>query len=213
MKTVAIVDFNSGNLFSVERACQYVGLNPVITSDPKILMKADGMILPGVGAFGEAISNLRRLDLEFPIRDYVGSGRPFMGVCLGLQLLFSESVEFGNHKGLGLLDGTVAKFPRETASGEKLRVPHIGWSTIEPAQDWKNTPLEDVSPGRHMYFVHSYYVVPSKKENVLSKTVYEGIDFCSSVRSGNIFAFQFHPEKSSEDGLKVYKSWARFLTK
>jgi len=209
---VVIVDSEAGNLFSVQHACKIVGLTPVITNKPEDIRKADALILPGVGAFGDAMKNLRKLDLVQPLREFAASGRPFMGICLGMQILFSKSEEFGNHEGLNLIDGNVVKFPSVNDNGSKIKVPQIGWNRIfypsEVENTWDGTPLEQIINGEFMYFVHSYYACPLNSENVLAVTGYEGLKYCSAVIKGNIFATQFHPEKSAIEGIKIYRNWA-----
>lgn len=210
--TVAIIDYQMGNLYSVKRACETVGLEPVITSDPSALMNADGVILPGVGAFGDAMDNLRRFDLIGPIKDYVSTGKPFMGICLGMQLLFTESDEFGHHKGLDLIEGSVVRFRTARASGTAIKVPHVGWQGIyrPPSKSdtlWRGTPLQELQNGENMYFVHSYYPVPVKDKFILSITTYFDQEFCSSIQQENVFAAQYHPEKSASEGLKIYNNW------
>lgn len=207
---VAIIDYQMGNLFSVEQACQYVGLDAYITLDKKIIMESDAAILPGVGAFGQAMENLKRLDLVEPIKDFIKMKKPFMGICLGLQLLFTESEEFGNHKGLDLINGNVVKFPNKNNSGKLIKIPQIGWNQIYPLngneKKWGSSPLNNIRPGEFMFFVHSFYVSPVHQEDILSITSYEGFEYCSSIARENIFAFQFHPEKSAIEGLKIYQN-------
>jgi imidazole glycerol-phosphate synthase subunit HisH len=209
---VAIIDYEAGNLFSVQHACVSVGLDAVITPDPAALATADAAILPGVGAFGEAMGHLGRLGLVGAIQDFVASGRPFLGVCLGLQLLFTESEEFGLHPGLGLVPGRVVRFPARDPGGALVRVPQIGWNQIHPPGDavaaWTGTPLEGTLPGEHFYFVHSYFVVPADTADVIATARYGGAAFCAGVRRGNLFAVQFHPEKSAHAGLRLYQRWA-----
>lgn len=213
---IAIIDYEAGNLFSVQHACSFVSLNAEITSDPKKILTADGAILPGVGAFGEAMENLNKLGLVKTIHEYIESGKPFMGVCLGLQLLFSESEEFGLHKGLDLIKGRVVKFPAKNKQGETVKVPQIGWNQIfTPAQSkdtWASSPLKGIAQGEFMYFVHSFYVTPTDPSDILTLTNYDGIEYCSSVQKDNIFATQFHPEKSAQEGIKIYKNWALCVT-
>ena len=212
---VVIVDSEAGNLFSVQHACKIVGLNPVITNKPEDIRKADALILPGVGAFGDAMKNLRKLDLVQPLREFAASGRPFMGICLGMQILFSKSEEFGNHEGLNLIDGNVVKFPSVNDTGSKIKVPQIGWNQIfyplEVENAWDGTPLEQIINGEFMYFVHSYYACPLNSENGLAVTEYEGLKYCSAVIKENIFATQFHPEKSAIEGIKIYRNWANTI--
>lgn len=215
---VAIIDYQMGNLFSVSRMCEYVRLMPIITSNISEIMTADAVILPGVGAFGDAMDNLRRLDLINPIKDFIYLGKPFMGICLGMQLLFSRSEEFGVHNGLDIIKGNVIRFPLKGEMGSKIKVPHIGWNKIyRPSftQDdyWEATPLQGLANDRYMYFVHSFYPVPDDSSAELSMTTYEDVEFCSSVHFNNIFAFQFHPEKSCLDGLAVYKNFNLLIKK
>lgn len=214
-KKVTIIDYKAGNLFSVQHACSYIGLDAMITSDKEEILKADGAILPGVGAFGEAMANLKKLDLIEPIIEFAKSGKPFMGICLGLQLLFTRSEEFGSHKGLNLIEGQVLKFPAKNQNGKIIKVPQIGWNQIYPPaiheQRWRNSPLDNINSGEFMYFVHSFYVVPSEPNDILSLTNYEGVEYCSSIQNKNIFAAQFHPEKSASEGIKIYQNWAKAL--
>jgi glutamine amidotransferase len=210
---VAIVDYEAGNLFSVEHACKAVGLTPVITSKPKDIFHSDALILPGVGAFGDAMMNLRRLDLIQPLLEFAASGKPFMGICLGMQLLFSRSEEFGEHEGLNLIEGDVVIFPPRNECGEKNRIPQIGWNKITYPSEcgqkrWHDTPLEQIANGEFMYFVHSFYANPRVSGNILAVTSYGGLCYCSAVRNNNIFATQFHPEKSAAEGIKIYRYWA-----
>jgi imidazole glycerol-phosphate synthase subunit HisH len=212
---VAIVDYEAGNLFSVQQACKTVGLDPIITNTPEELINADAIVLPGVGAFGDAMNNLRRLDLIQPLREFVFCGKPFLGICLGMQLLFSESEEFGNNKGLNFIEGTVKKFPSINKDNELIKVPQIGWNRIfsksTKKKNWHDTPLESIINGEFMYFVHSYYASPFNGKEILSVTNYGGIEYCSAVIKDNIFATQFHPEKSAKEGIKIYQSWAKAI--
>ncbi len=209
MKKIVIIDYKLSNLFSVQHACETVGFTPIISSDKNDLKDADGIILPGVGAFGDAMENLDKLGLIEPIIEFANSSKPLMGICLGLQLLFSESEEFGSKKGLGLIQGYVKKFPPNIAN-DRIKVPHIGWNRIyrpENSCEWRKSPLAGLSADEYMYFVHSYFVCPDEKEEILSLTNYAGIEFCSGIQKGNIFATQFHPEKSAKEGLKIYYNW------
>ena len=205
-KRVAIVDYRMGNLFSVARACENVGLDMVITSDREVILKADAVILPGVGAFGDAMDNLKDLDLVEPLKDCVRAGKPFLGICLGFQLLMTESEEFGTHQGLDIFKGRVVKFPAG-------KVPQVGWNRVHSGREggFEGTLLNGVSPGEYMYFVHSYYVAPESAEATLSVTTYEGVEYCSSLASGRVFACQFHPEKSAGPGLQVYKNFRSLI--
>ena len=207
-KKVVVIDFRLGNLYSVVQACKMIGLDVEITDNKDTILKADGLILPGVGAFGDAIRNLRQRDLIGLIKDFIDTGKPFMGICLGLQLLFTESEEFGNYKGLDIIPGMVRKFQNPN---KKIKVPQIGWNRIFPSKSWKNTPLATVEKGEFMYFVHSYFVEPENDSYILTETNYEGVEYCSSVYYKNIFATQFHPEKSGKKGLEIYKQWSKQL--
>jgi len=216
-KKIAIVDYKMSNLFSVKHACDYVGFEAEITSNKEKVVGADAVILPGVGAFGNAMRNLKKLDLISPIKDYIESGKPFMGICLGLQLLFTESCEFGSTKGLNIIEGTVEKFPRKDSNGKKTKVPHMGWNQIykstQNSDNWMKSPLCSLAEGEYMYFVHSLYVIPSDQRNTSSLTNYEGMEFCSGIMKENVFAVQFHPEKSAEEGIKIYAKWGSLINK
>lgn len=210
-KKIIIIDYQMSNLYSVKHACEYVGLNAIISSDKSQLANAQIAILPGVGAFADAMKNLQNLDLIDAIKNFVKSGRPLFGVCLGLQLLFTQSEEFGTHQGLNLIKGKVIKFSSISKQKQPIKVPQIGWNTIyhpKSKKIWKNSLLNGLSNNEFMYFVHSYFVVPEDKKLITSYTNYEGIEYCSSVKFGNIFATQFHPEKSGTKGLLIYKNLA-----
>ena len=207
-KKVVIIDYNLGNLFSVEQACDTIGIDSIISSSKTDIDNADALILPGVGAFIEAMQNLEDLDLVNAIKTNVNNGKPLFGVCLGLQLLFSRSEEFGSGEGLNLLPGVIKKFP-QTIDGRRLRVPQIAWNKIyRDKKEWESTPLCKINEDEFMYFVHSYYVDPEDKSCILTKTDYDGVEYCSGILKDNIFATQFHPEKSAEKGISIYKNWA-----
>jgi glutamine amidotransferase len=206
---VVIVDYGVGNLFSINEACKYLGYTTILSSNPDIILSASNLILPGVGAFEIAINRLKSLNLIEVIKQYVKTGKPLMGVCLGMQLLFDESEEFGSHKGLGLIEGKILKFP-EFINQNKLVIPHIGWnSIIKKNLDWAETPLKKTSNNSLMYFVHSYYALPSCESNILTESTYSDFKFCSSVKKDNIYGFQFHPEKSGKDGLNIYNNFLK----
>ncbi len=205
---IAIVDYQLGNLFSVKHACKRLGYEPEITSDPERVYGADAVILPGVGAFKAAMDNLTHSGLAEAITTVVRQGKPFMGVCLGMQLLFETSEEFEASAGLGLLPGRVEKLPADPE--RNVKVPQIAWNTIARPQgreSWSDTPLAAVDERAYMYFVHSYYVRPTRAEDRLTETTYGGFTYCSAVSRDNIFATQFHPEKSGETGLMIYANW------
>ncbi|MGF1923200.1 MAG: imidazole glycerol phosphate synthase subunit HisH [Bacteroidia bacterium] len=207
-KKVTIIDYQLGNLFSVKQACDTVGMNAKISSFKDDILTADALILPGVGAFIEAMNNLKQLDLVDVIKDTVKQGTPIFGICLGQQLMFTESEEFGAGNGLDLISGVIKRFPEEF-EGRKVKVPQIAWNKIYAHhQDWENSPLKDLPNNEFMYFIHSYYVKPLVDNCIITKTNYDGIEFCSAILDNNIFATQFHPEKSGEKGLSIYKNWA-----
>lgn len=210
MNKVAIIDFESGNLFSVFHACKLLGLDPVITNDEAEVLSSDGVILPGVGAFADAMQHLTSSGMTQAISKYITTGKPFLGICLGLQLLLDESEEFGDTKGLGLIKGKVRKFQ----FGSQVKIPHVGWSKLQKAgQLWSNTLFDHIHEGDYMYFVHSYYADPSDKEDIIANAEYEGQTFCAAIRKNNIFATQFHPEKSGKCGLKILESFAAEVKK
>lgn len=201
--SIAIVDYQMGNLRSVQKAFEKVGQEAVITSDPRELLVADKVVLPGVGAFRDAIAELRRRDLVGPLGEVIASGKPFLGICLGLQLLFDVSYEDGEFEGLGLVAGEVRRF--EIPS--EFKVPHMGWNEVQQ----RLTPphVMGIDPGTHFYFVHSYFVVP-KDPDVVALTADYGGDFCAAIWRGNLFATQFHPEKSQAVGLKLLDNFAKW---
>lgn len=206
---VAIVDYGLGNLFSVKQACTFVGLNSIITNSRKDILDADAVILPGVGAYGDAMSTLRRLDLVNVLRIVADSSKPMIGICLGLQLLMSESYEFGFHKGLNIIEGSVNRFDQPKENDRLLKIPQVGWNQVYPARNsinWSNTLLHGIDPNEYMYFVHSFIVQPKDGDVVLSLTRYGSIEFCSGIKYRNICAFQFHPERSGPKGILIYQN-------
>lgn len=211
---IAIIDYGMGNLFSVQRACEEAGLLPVVTSRGSVIADSAAIILPGVGAFGDAMDNLRSRDLIGPIKKFIESGKLFMGICLGMQLLMSQSEEFGLCEGLDIVKGIVVKFPSVAMGDRTVKVPQVDWNQIfSSSSDWLNSPLKDISEGEFMYFVHSYYTIPEDSQAVLSVTTYGQTKYCSSILSKNIFACQFHPEKSADKGIKIYRNFSSMLSK
>ena len=200
---IAIVDYGVGNLRSVQKALERVGATAIVTSDPADLDAARGIVLPGVGAFGDGMEHLRARGLVDPVLRQVGGGKPLLGICLGMQLLYEESEEMGHHQGLGLLPGRVVRFPE----GE-LKVPHIGWNQLHKTGDNPaRRLLVGVAAGAYAYFVHSYYVQPDDPADVVATTEY-GLAFASVVGRDRIFGAQFHPEKSQEVGLRLLQNYA-----
>jgi len=220
---VAIIDYGMGNLFSIRQACEKAGFEPFLTVSSREVLAADGVVLPGVGAFGEAMETLQSLGLVPVLRKVASSGKPLLGICLGMQLLMSESEEFGKHEGLSIVRGRVVRFESPVgSSGEPLKVPHVGWNRIHRAirrsdssgsscDSWIGSPLEGLLDGEYMYFVHSYYVQPENFDVVLSKSRYGQVKFCSSLQSENTFGCQFHPERSGPQGLKIYHNLAGMI--
>lgn len=203
---ITIVDYQMGNLRSVQKACESVGIAAKISSDPHEIASSQKLILPGVGGFGEAIAELRHRDLVEPIRDFVATGRPMLGICLGLQLLFETGYEGGTHKGLGLLEGEVVRFDwQELGVDSSLKIPHMGWNQVRKTAD---APiLREIDDMTYFYFVHSYYVRPVDPSIVALRCQY-GTDFCAMVWKDNLYATQFHPEKSQADGMKLLRGFA-----
>lgn len=200
---VAILDYGIGNVRSVGNALTYLGIDSVLTNDPTTIMNADAAILPGVGAFKHGMENLRNCGLIPVINDFVATGKTFIGICLGMQMLMEQSEEFGLSSGLGLIKGNVIKLP--LLNDTSYRLPHIGWNRIaEPeSEKWSSTLLKGLKQDNSFYFVHSYVAVPSSENNILANCHYGGIDFCAALKKDNIYGFQFHPEKSGQLGLRI----------
>lgn len=201
---IAIIDYGMGNLRSVHKAFEAVGHQAVVTRDVATIKNASHVVLPGVGAFGDCMANLERYSLTESIRSSIQSGRPFLGICLGLQLLFTDSEEFGLHKGLGIIPGRVRRFRLEQHSGVGLKIPHMGWNQVNIQRP---CPLfQGIVDGANWYFVHSYFVDPGDRQLAVTTTTY-GIPFVSSIWRDNIVACQFHPEKSQAVGLQLIKNF------
>lgn len=219
--TAVIIDYGLGNLFSIKHACMTTDVAVKISSSRADIEQADMIILPGVGAFGDAMDTLKRLDLVSVIKDQACSGKPLLGICLGMQLLMTESFEFGQHKGLGLIEGEVLSFRNSPALNEDVKIPHVGWSRTFSAYDpqsrstsgtpeaWQCSPMNGLREGEYFYFVHSYFVQPTDNASALCWTEYGNLTFCSGIQKDNIFAFQFHPECSSHAGLSIYRNFLK----
>ena len=199
---IAIIDYGMGNLRSVERAFEYVGAEAVVTAHRETIEAASAVVLPGVGAFGKAMSNLERAGLTDVIRQVIARGTPFLGICLGLQLLFEQSDEMGQHRGLSVFAGQVKRFE------VGLKVPQIGWNQIRIQR--ASPLLEGVADGSYAYFVHSYYIAPANPKIVLASTDYE-IDYASIIGQDNVFGIQFHPEKSQAVGLRILRNFTALV--
>jgi glutamine amidotransferase len=206
---IAIVDYGMGNLRSVHKAVEQVGAAVQVTSDPREVQAASKIILPGVGAFRDCMRNLEDRGLLEPVMSAIEAGKPFLGICLGLQLLFEQSDEFGVHQGMGVLPGHVTRFPEaigDADTNQPLPIPHMGWNTVEIKQ---STPLfAGIEDSSFFYFVHSYYAIPEDPKDIAATTSY-GIEFACVVQRANIYAVQFHPEKSQANGLRLLSNFAR----
>lgn len=201
--SIAVIDYDMGNLKSVSKALEHLGASVVVTRDKQQIENASKIVLPGVGAFALCMENLKKYDLIDVVKNQLDKGKYFMGICLGFQLLFEESEEFGAHAGLGYFKGRVKKFPKDFHE-KNLKVPHMGWNQIQIKKT--SAFLAGLEEGAHTYFVHSYYVEPQDASLVATTTDY-GFEFCSSVEKDHIFACQFHPEKSQQVGLKILENF------
>ncbi len=201
---ITIIDYGMGNLRSVQKGFEKVGYSAQVTDDPRVVEKAERLVLPGVGAFRDCMDNLRDGGFIEPIHQFIATGRPFLGICLGFQVLLGESEEFGSHQGLGIIPGKVTRFAEDMQlDGETLKVPHMGWNRIQH----RDIPLfKGVAQDSFVYFVHSYYVQPEDSAVVAATTDY-GIEFCSAICRDNVVATQFHPEKSQQVGLTMLKNF------
>lgn len=202
---VTVIDYGVGNLHSVVKALRECGAVVTLTGEPDQVAQADKLVLPGVGAFADGMSGLRQRGLDRAIREYLDSGRPFMGICLGMQMLLSESEEFGLHTGLGVIPGRVVSIPRLAG----VKVPHVGWSRITPsdAGPWEGTLLEGTPPSSRFYFVHSFMAVPEYGAARWADATYCGVRVCAAIRQGSVTGFQFHPEKSGPLGLAILRKF------
>lgn len=210
MKAVTVIDYGVGNLLSVARALAHCGADVEVTSELEKISAAVRLVLPGVGAFGDCINELRSRRMDGVILDFAASGRPLMGICVGMQILFDRGMEFGNHTGLALLSGEVVKIPRTKPDGTSRRLPHIGWSPLQRTAACTGpgeTILSSVHTGDAVYFVHSFQAVPSEAKTMIASVDCEGLAVCAAVAKDNVFGFQFHPEKSGPTGLRILDSF------
>lgn len=198
---IAVIDYGAGNLQSVVKALHYIGCDAVVTKDKEVLKKSDGAILPGVGSFADAMDCMKASGLTEPVIEFANSGKPFLGICLGLQLLFEASEESPGAKGLGILKGKITKIP----AGEGLKIPHMGWNDLTIAS--RTGIFAGIEGSPYVYFVHSYYLTADDPAIVSSRTQY-GVTIDASVQRGNVFATQFHPEKSGQAGLRMLRNFA-----
>ncbi len=196
---ICIIDYGAGNIESVRKALEYIGAQCEVSADKEVLAKADAAILPGVGSFGDAMNELRSRNLEEPIKDFIASGKPFLGICLGLQILFESSEESPGAVGLGILKGKIVRIP----DGEGLKIPHMGWNSLNIEKD--DALFKGIEGEPYVYFVHSYYL--KAEEDIVTSTAEYGVNIHASVAKGNLRACQFHPEKSGELGIKILKNF------
>jgi len=207
MTKIAVIDYDMGNLHSACKGLEKAGANPIITDSPQVIAQADGVVLPGVGSFDPAMQHLQQRDLVTPIQNFVKSGKPFLGICLGLQILF-ESSEEGKESGLGIIKGQVKRFQSEP----DLTIPHMGWNNLDLIQAnhplWQNLP---VSP--YVYFVHSYFVSPTDSQVIAAQVTHGSQTVTAAIAFENIMAVQFHPEKSSDYGLQILTNFVDFVKK
>ncbi|MDC0246839.1 imidazole glycerol phosphate synthase subunit HisH [Deltaproteobacteria bacterium] len=210
MKKVSILDYGIGNLKSVRNAFEHLGANVMIATSPYHILDANSLVLPGVGSFSDGMKELVSRNLVHAIQEYAKSNRPLLGICLGMQLLFQSSEEFGEHSGLGIIPGLVKKIPDKATDGASVKVPHISWSSLETVnKDWTNTLLCDLVEHDEMYFVHSFTAWPTDEDDRLADTLYFGNRISAVVHKKNIFGCQFHPERSGEKGLNVLFNFLR----
>ena len=209
-KHVLVVDYGVGNLLSVCRAFEACDAVAELSGNPVRIASAERVVVPGVGAFGDCMSELRKRDLVKPIMDYVASGAPVLGICVGMQMLMQIGEEFGEHEGLGIVPGRVRAIPGTQSDGTPHKIPHIGWSPLDKpssATDWSGTILEGIAPGSTCYFVHSFTAEPTDDRYRLADCDYHGRRISAALRAGNVSGTQFHPEKSGETGLRILRNF------
>lgn len=210
MSKVTVIDYGIGNILSVRRAFEYWGAEVVVTDSPQLIENAEHLVLPGVGAFADGMTGLRDRGLVGPIQKFAAKNRPFLGICLGMQMMLEFGEEFGRYEGLGLIPGIVTKIPNTGVDGAVHKIPHIGWNQLLiPSIDieWNKTILNGIEPESSAYFVHSFTAVPENKENRLADCYYNGRVISAAIRSGNLYGCQFHPEKSGQVGLNIIRNF------
>ncbi len=208
MKNIIVIDYGCSNILSLIRAIKFLGYKVETTKDKKKILSASHVILPGVGAFGSAMQQLKKLNLQEAIIEYANSNKPLFGICLGMQILLTKSYEFGSHKGLGLIEGEVVKISNN--ENKNIKIPHIGWNEVYPNNNekiWKNKILKNLPMGKNFYFVHSYICQTKQPDNTIAVCDYSNHTIPAFIASKNIFGCQFHPEKSGENGIKILKSF------
>ena len=201
---IAIIDYGAGNIQSVAKALRHIGCDCIVTKNKEEILAADGAVLPGVGSFGDTVDTMNAYGIKETVKEYIAGGKPFLGICLGMQLLFPESEESPGAEGLGIFEGTITKIP----NGDGLKIPHMGWNslTVNP----KSRLLKGIGEEPYVYFVHSYYLTAKDNDLVAARTEY-GVKIDAAVEKGNVFATQFHPEKSGETGLKILRNFAKIV--
>jgi len=207
---VVVIDYGIGNMLSVQRGFEHCGATVSITSDHEEILKAPRVVLPGVGAFGNAMEALHNQGLVAVIHRVADQNTPLLGICLGMQMLLDESDEFGSTKGLGVIPGHVISISENTTEGDTHKIPHIGWNALLPAkkaQDWDGTVMQNITPGESVYFVHSHMAVPDDASDRIAHCLYGGHEIAATIGRGNITGCQFHPEKSGDVGLKILRSF------
>lgn len=212
MVKITLVDYGMGNILSVQRAFEYCGAQVIISDKPQDIKNSDYLVLPGVGAFADGMKGLSERGLIEAIVDFAPKERPFLGICLGMQMMMGKSEEFGIHAGLGLIPGSVVRIPDQDIHGLRQKIPHIGWNSLElpsEKENWNGTILEDIEIGETVYFVHSFSAVPTNLSNRLADTYYNGQLISAAVQSGYLCGCQFHPEKSGVTGLKIINNFIK----
>lgn len=206
--TITMIDYGASNIRSAQKAFEHIGAEVVLTEDPEVVRKADKLVLPGVGAFGSGMAGLHERNLPAAIHEAIQRGVPFLGICVGMQLMFDTGTEMGTHQGLGLIPGKVIRFPASLQSPipQSLKIPHMGWNQLEPA--WESPLIADTKKGDYAYFVHSYYCDPEEATAVLAWTDY-GFPFAAIVAKDNVYGLQFHPEKSQSVGLHILENFVK----
>ncbi len=210
MAEVTVIDYGIGNLLSVSRALEHCGAVVTVTSDPRLILAAKRVVLPGVGAFTEGMAAIRANGLDIVLCQVAARGVPLLGICLGMQILFDQSEEFGVNEGLGLIPGRVVPIPAKTSEGLSQKIPHVGWNEIGPPEhksSWQKSIFAEISTGESVYFVHSFMSVPTLYSHRLADCTYGGIKIAAAVQRDNIFGCQFHPEKSGLTGLKILRNF------